>query len=95
MDEAPDPGQDAPAGGEGDGAVVLLPYIAGSSGGASGVALELGMVGGLVLAAIVKWGLRFAWKRLSAPRGRHRGGPAPRRPGVRSPLSKCRTLPVR
>jgi hypothetical protein len=47
----------------------LLPYVAGPGG-----ALELGVVGGLVLAAAVKWGLRRTWRRLTAPRGRHQGG---------------------
>ena len=40
------------------GAVVLLPYVAGNSGGVSGGALELGVVLGLALAGAAKFGLR-------------------------------------
>jgi hypothetical protein len=54
-------------------AVILLPYIAGSSGGMTGGVLEAGVVLGLTLAGAVKWGLRFAWRRLSAPEGKRRG----------------------
>ena len=54
--------------------MVLLPYVAASPGGVSEGLLELGVVGGLALAAVVKSGLRCGWKRLAAPRGRHRGG---------------------
>ena len=53
--------------------VMLLPYV---SGGASGDLLELAVIGGLVLAAVVKWGLKRAWHRLTGPRGRHRGSSA-------------------
>jgi len=35
--------------------------------------LEVAAGGGLVLAGVVKVLLTFAWKRLTAPRGRHRG----------------------
>jgi hypothetical protein len=48
--------------------MVLLPYV---TGGAGGGLVELGVAGGLVLAASVKWGLKFTWRRMSAPRGRH------------------------
>ena len=41
--------------------MTLLPYVTGVSGGVSAPSLELGMVGGLALAAIVKWGLGRAW----------------------------------
>lgn len=41
--------------------MVLLPYVVGNPGGVSGGALELGMAGGLMLAAVVKWGLGRAW----------------------------------
>jgi hypothetical protein len=57
--------------------VILLPYVAGSSGGVSGGLLYLGMVGGLVLAAVVKSGLRLAWRRATAKGKRpgvHRAG---------------------
>ena len=37
--------------------------------------IELAIVGGLVLAAMVKVALRYGWRRLTAPRGRHRGDP--------------------
>jgi hypothetical protein len=42
-------------------------------GPASAGLLELGVVGGLVLAGVVKSGLRYGWRRLIAPPGRHRG----------------------
>jgi hypothetical protein len=45
--------------------VVLLPYVTGGASGAGGGLAELGVIGGLVLAAVVKWGLKFAWRRLS------------------------------
>jgi hypothetical protein len=35
---------------------------------------EFAIIGGLVLAGVVKFGLRRAWSRLSAPKGRHRHG---------------------
>lgn len=50
----------------------LLPYIAGGSGGLGEALTEAGMIGGLVLAGLVKWGLRYSWRRVTAPRGRHR-----------------------
>jgi hypothetical protein len=50
--------------------VILLPYIAGNSGGVSGGMLEIGVLGGLVLAAIVKSGLRYGWRRLGSPKGK-------------------------
>ena len=70
--------------------MMLLPYVTGGASSVNGAFLELAAIGGLVLAAVVKWGLKRAWHRLD----RAAGAP-PRRPGVRSPLSKCRTLPVR
>jgi len=39
-------------------------------------ALEAAVLGGLVLAGAVKVVLRYGWKRVTAPRGRHRGGGA-------------------
>lgn len=36
--------------------------------------LEAAVLGGLVLAAVVKVALRYGWRRLTAPKGRHRGG---------------------
>jgi hypothetical protein len=50
----------------------LLPYVAGGPGGMSGGLAELGVIGGLVLAGAVKRGLRYGWRRLTAPKGRHR-----------------------
>ncbi len=38
----------------------------------NGQLLEFGIVGGVALAAVVKAVLRFAWQRVTAPRGRHR-----------------------
>jgi hypothetical protein len=32
---------------------------------------EVAILGGLVLAGVVKWGLRRSWRRLRAPKGRH------------------------
>jgi hypothetical protein len=52
--------------------VQLLPYVTTGPGGASGGVLELALLGGLVLGDAAKWGLRRAWRRLAAPRGRHR-----------------------
>jgi len=46
--------------------VILLPYIAGNPGGLSGGALELGVVLGLTLAGAAKFGLRLAWRRVTA-----------------------------
>jgi hypothetical protein len=53
--------------------VTLLPYVTGNAGGASAGLLELGVVGGLVLAGVVKSGLKYGRRRLTAPAGRHRG----------------------
>lgn len=53
-------------------AMTLLPYVAGAQGGASGGVMELGVIGGLVLAGVVKAMLRYGWRRLRAPGGRHR-----------------------
>jgi len=49
----------------------LLPYVAAGPGGVNGALLELAAIGGVVLADVVKWGLKRAWRRLSTPRGRH------------------------
>jgi hypothetical protein len=46
--------------------VVLLPYVAGNSGGASGGTLELGVVLGLALTGAAQFGLRLAWRRVTA-----------------------------
>jgi hypothetical protein len=54
-------------------AVVLLPYVAGNSGGASGGLVELGVIGGVVLAAAVKSGLRYGWRPLGSPKGKAPG----------------------
>jgi hypothetical protein len=53
--------------------MILLPYVHAASGGVSSTLVEAGVAGGLVLAAVVKSGLRRAWRRLAAPKGRHRG----------------------
>lgn len=42
--------------------MILLPYVVGNQGGASGALAELGITGGLVLGAVVKWGLRLGWR---------------------------------
>jgi hypothetical protein len=52
--------------------VQLLPFVAGGPGGVSSRLTELGVIGGLALAGVVKWGLRHGWRHLTAPRGRHR-----------------------
>jgi hypothetical protein len=53
----------------------LLPYVTTGPGGASGGVLELAVIGGLVLGDAVKWGLKRAWRKVAAPRGRHRSVP--------------------
>jgi hypothetical protein len=34
---------------------------------------EVAVIGGLVLAGSAKWELKYGWRRLIAPKGRHRG----------------------
>jgi hypothetical protein len=52
----------------------------------SSTVLEASIAGGLLLAAIVKTVLRYGWRRLTAPRGRHRDDrqTASTRPATRS-----------
>lgn len=56
--------------------MTLLPYVTGNAGGASAGLLELGVAGGLVLAAVAKWGLGRAWpgvfRKAHPGTGRHR-----------------------
>jgi hypothetical protein len=47
--------------------------------------MEFGIIGGLLLAAIVKTLLRFGWRRLTAPKGRHRLTDGPDRQSLRIP----------
>lgn len=58
----------------GGGRMRLLPYVAGGQGGMSGGLLEVAVIVGLVLAGVVKLGLRHGWRHLTAPKGRHRHG---------------------
>jgi hypothetical protein len=53
----------------------LLPYVAAGPGGINGSVVELAVIGGLVLGDAVKWGLKRAWRKVAAPRGRHRSVP--------------------
>jgi hypothetical protein len=46
----------------------------GEVSGISSAAVEFGIAGGVVLAGLVKLLLRYGWHRLTAPKGRHRGG---------------------
>lgn len=50
----------------------LPPYVIGGPGGVSSGLTELGVIGGLALAGLLKWGLKYGWRRVSARRGRHR-----------------------
>jgi hypothetical protein len=51
--------------------VVLLPFVGGQGGMGEGLA-DAAVIGGLMLAGLVKWGLKRGWRRVAAPRGRHR-----------------------
>jgi hypothetical protein len=44
----------------------------------SSTLLHFAVAGGLALAGVVKVALRYGWRRLTAPKGRHRGGRAGR-----------------
>ena len=50
----------------------LLPFVTGSQGGLSSGLAELGVIIGLALAGVIKLGLRYGWRHMTASRGRHR-----------------------